>query len=98
MQESVADARMVELTHALAESEEVEADAMEQEMKRKRDRMNEVLQRADQLRLETLKGLVEILNPVQAVHFLIAAAELHLKVHEFGKSKDAAGDATGRPE
>ena len=42
------------------------------------------------------------LKPVQAVHFLIAAAELHLKVHEFGKSKDAAAAAaaaaTGRPE
>ncbi|CAL9096518.1 unnamed protein product [Musa textilis] len=102
VQESVADARMVELTHALAESEEVEADAMEQEMKTKRGRMNEVLQRADQLRLETLKGLVEILKPVQAVHFLIAAAELHLTLHEFGKSKDAAAAAaaaaTGRPE
>ncbi|RWV93111.1 hypothetical protein BHE74_00002546 [Ensete ventricosum] len=99
VQESVADARMVELTHALAESEEVEADAMEQEMKKKRDRMNQVLQRADQLRLETLKGLVEILKPVQAVHFLIAAAELHLKVHEFGKSKDAAAAAaTARPD
>ncbi|GFY87486.1 hypothetical protein Acr_05g0011250 [Actinidia rufa] len=35
------------------------------------------------LRLRTLKSVVEILTPIQAVHYLIAAAELHLRFHEW---------------
>ncbi|WOL16284.1 TGACG-sequence-specific DNA-binding protein TGA-1A-like [Canna indica] len=99
-QETVADAQMVELSHAMAASGDAMGGAdeeMERAMEGKRERMNEVLDRADELRLETLKAVVDILKPAQAVHFLIAAAELHLKVHEFGKSKDAAAaPTTGR--
>ncbi|KAJ3683694.1 hypothetical protein LUZ60_013921 [Juncus effusus] len=57
-------------------------------MVRKREGMRNVLAEADKLRLDTIKGIVESLKPIQAVHFLIAAAELHLAVHEFGKNKD----------
>nr|QEO19209.1 putative DELAY OF GERMINATION 1-like isoform X1 [Cymbidium ensifolium] len=86
-QEKVADDKMVQLSHVITEMGG-EVGMMEEEMKGKRDAMEEVLRNADSLRIETLKALVEILKPIQAVHFLIAAAELHLRVHEFGRKKD----------
>jgi hypothetical protein len=36
--------------------------------------------------------VVALLRPPQAVHFLVAAAELHLSVHDFGRRKDAAAE------
>ncbi|KAL7255255.1 hypothetical protein ACSBR1_009418 [Camellia fascicularis] len=39
--------------------------------------------------LRTLKEVVDILSAIQAVHFLITAAELHLRLHEWGKKSDA---------
>jgi hypothetical protein len=66
----------------------VDAEAMESEMKTKADGMKRVLGMADTLRLDTMKEVVALLSPVQAVHFLIADAELHLAVHHFGRRKD----------
>lgn len=93
VQETVADAEMVELVDAITEAGRTGGDEegrgrMQPEMEKREVRMERVLEQADRLRLDTLKGLVEILRPEQAVHFLTAAAELHLRVHEFGKSKD----------
>ncbi|CAN0891104.1 Protein DOG1-like 3 [Linum grandiflorum] len=45
---------------------------------------------ADDLRLETLRAIVDVLTPIQAVHFLIAVAELHLRLRDWGKRRDAA--------
>ncbi|KAI0497390.1 hypothetical protein KFK09_020614 [Dendrobium nobile] len=90
-QEKVADEQMVKLSHVITEMGGGE-EMMEEEMKAKREAMVDVLRKADFLRIETLKGLVEILRPIQAVHFLIAAAELHLRVHEFGTRKDKDKD------
>lgn len=61
----------------------------------KEEELEEVLQKADDLRLTTLKAVIEILTPIQAVHFLITAAELHLRLHDWGKKKDA-GKYRGR--
>ncbi|XP_020578194.1 protein DOG1-like 3 [Phalaenopsis equestris] len=93
-QEKAADEEMVELCHVMTVMGGG-VEQMEEEMEGKKEAMEEVLKKADFLRIETLKGLVEILRPIQAVHFLIAAAELHLRVHEFGRKKDRdkRGDA-----
>ncbi|XP_050222105.1 protein DOG1-like 3 [Mercurialis annua] len=48
-----------------------------------------ILQEADNLRLTTLKELVSILTPLQAVDFLAADKKLHLCLHEWGKRRDA---------
>jgi hypothetical protein len=37
-----------------------------------------------------LECIVVMLECIQAVHFLITTAELHLAVHQYGKVKDAA--------
>ncbi|KAK9162284.1 hypothetical protein Syun_003186 [Stephania yunnanensis] len=86
VQESVADAEMVELTHLVSEEEE-EEERVESAMKGKREGLAEVVEWADDLRLRTFKSVIELLTPIQAVHFLIAAAELHLKMHEWGRSE-----------
>ncbi|CAO2827358.1 unnamed protein product [Amaranthus hypochondriacus] len=98
-QETVADSSMVQLSHIATElmednSERVETESMkervESTIRRKEDKLKEILGKADDLRLRTLKRLVDILSPIQAVHFLIAAAELHLRVHDWGMKKDHA--------
>lgn len=91
MQEALATAKMLELAGG---GGGVDADAMEREMKTKADGMKRVLEMADALRLETMRGVVALLRPAQAVHFLLAAAEIHLAVHDFGCRKDGhAGNA-----
>ncbi|CAO2208912.1 unnamed protein product [Urochloa humidicola] len=92
-QEALATARMVELAGG-GGGGEMDGEAMEREMETKAEGMKRVLEMADALRLETMRGVVALLRPAQAVHFLLAAAELHLAVHEFGRRKDGrAGNA-----
>lgn len=99
VQESVADTSMVELSHVASElmreqrGQVVEAEEEEKiktNIAEKEEGLLNVLQKADDLRLRTLKEILRILTPIQAAHFLIAAAELHLRIHEWGKKKDAA--------
>ncbi|KAE8787405.1 hypothetical protein D1007_38568 [Hordeum vulgare] len=89
-QESLATTRMVELA---GKGGMDAAEGMEREMDAKAEAMKRVLEMADGLRLETLRGVVGLLRPAQAVHFLVAAAELHLAVHKFGQHKDGAATA-----
>ncbi|XP_047982917.1 protein DELAY OF GERMINATION 1-like [Salvia hispanica] len=83
-QETVADAEMVELSGA----DVVEEERVGLALKGKEEGFEKVLRSADRLRMETLKAVVGILSPMQAVHFLIAAGELHLSLHEWGREKD----------
>ncbi|XP_076935648.1 protein DOG1-like 3 [Bidens hawaiensis] len=94
LQESVADRSMVELSNAVSEMMRSEEDAggeSEEKVRRalelKNEDVEELLHMADELRLETLKALIEVLTPIQAVYFLIAAAELHLRLHDWGKKR-----------
>ncbi|KAK9266215.1 hypothetical protein L1049_012418 [Liquidambar formosana] len=101
-QERVADSSMVELSHIATElirsgqtsqnaagGGGLEDGRVESTLAPKEEGLEEVLARADDLRLRTLKAVIEILTPIQAVHFLIAAAELHQRLHEWGKQRDA---------
>ncbi|XP_006643777.1 protein DOG1-like 3 [Oryza brachyantha] len=92
-QESLATVKMV----ALAGGGGMDVEAMETEMKSKAEGMKRVLEMADGLRLETMREVVALLRPSQAVHFLIAAAELHLAVHEFGRRRDGGGNGPASP-
>ncbi|XP_061346819.1 protein DOG1-like 4 [Gastrolobium bilobum] len=98
-QETVADASMVELSHVASEmirgnetgdneNRELE-DKVESTLVPKEEGLEKILMKGDDLRLRTLHDIVNILTPKQAIHFLIAAAELHLRLHEWGKKKDA---------
>ncbi|KAI3814345.1 hypothetical protein L1987_19098 [Smallanthus sonchifolius] len=93
-QESMADRSMVELSNAVSEMIRNECSGGENDEKvesaldSKEDGMEELLHMADDLRLKTLKAVITILTSIQTVHFLIAAAELHLRLHEWGKKRD----------
>uniref|UniRef100_A0A7C9EWE0 DOG1 domain-containing protein n=1 Tax=Opuntia streptacantha TaxID=393608 RepID=A0A7C9EWE0_OPUST len=97
-QETVADSSMVQLSHVVTElmhdgDSGNGIESVDQQVNSalgsKEDGLEEILGKADDLRLKTLKKVVDILSPIQAIHFLIAAAELHLRVHEWGRKKDA---------
>lgn len=75
---------------AVAENEAAMEEEVESALVAKEKGLEEILQMADDLRLSTLKEILNILCPMQAVHFLIAAAELHPRIHEWGKKKDEA--------
>ncbi|KAJ4893642.1 transcription factor-related [Raphanus sativus] len=51
-------------------------------------RLGEIVHRADDLRLRTITGVVELLSPLQQAEFLIAAAELRTGVSGWGSSHD----------
>ncbi|TKY60464.1 Transcription factor TGA5 [Spatholobus suberectus] len=99
-QETVGDASMVELSHVVSEmiraneagevdeNKEIE-DKVESTLVPKEEGLEKILLKADELRLRTLKAIVNVLAPKQAIHFLIAAVELHLRLHEWGKKMDA---------
>ncbi|XP_019069434.1 protein DELAY OF GERMINATION 1-like [Solanum lycopersicum] len=96
VQESVADTSMVELSHVVSELMREQLVVHEEEEKKigkniskKEESLLDLLKKADDLRLSTIKEILRISTPIQSVHFLIAAAELHLRVHEWGKNKDA---------
>ncbi|RVX21222.1 Protein DOG1-like 3 [Vitis vinifera] len=91
IQETVADSKMVELSEAATEEGgggDDLGERVESALKHKEEGLAEMLLKADDLRLRTLKGVLDILTPMQCVHFLIAAAELHLRLHKWGKNKD----------
>ncbi|KAL7212835.1 hypothetical protein ACSBR2_015513 [Camellia fascicularis] len=50
--------------------------------------MATMLVEADQLRMSTLKELVGIFTPIQAVDFLAVTKKLHLCMHELGTKRD----------
>ncbi|KAI7756223.1 hypothetical protein M8C21_000895 [Ambrosia artemisiifolia] len=97
LQESAADKPMVHLSNVISEMMRMETDdggensdrRVESTLEPKKDKWEKVLNMADSLRMETLKSVIEILTPIQAVYFLIAAAELHLRLHDWGLKMDA---------
>ncbi|KAI4304418.1 hypothetical protein MLD38_039932 [Melastoma candidum] len=50
--------------------------------------MLRIMEVADKLRMDTLKEMIEILTPAQAVEFIAAGKKLHLCVHEWAKRRD----------
>lgn len=52
------------------------------------ERLVTVVRKADDLRLRTLKRMVDLLTPQQAVEFLIAAVELQQGIREWGMNQD----------
>jgi len=83
--------RRVQVTELLrSENTGTDEERVESTLAPRKDGLQEILQMADDLRVRTIKGVIDILTPIQAVHFLIAAAELHLRLHDWGKKGDWA--------
>ncbi|GFQ03875.1 transcription factor tga1 [Phtheirospermum japonicum] len=96
-QEKVAHREIVDLSHDVTEmiraGHSGEDSRVDPALRSFKDEVVRILQMADDLRLRTLKAVIDILTPLQGVHYLIAAAELHLRVHEWGKERDAKRQA-----
>ncbi|CAN1841414.1 Protein DOG1-like 4 [Linum perenne] len=59
-----------------------------EDVERKVRKLVGILRKADDLRLKTVRRVVELLTPQQAVEFLIAAAELQFGVRRWGQDQD----------
>nr|GMC76703.1 transcription factor TGA1-like [Ipomoea batatas] len=54
----------------------------------KMEKLAEILEKADELRMKTITNLVELLTAQQAVEFLIAAAQLMFGIRRWGINHD----------
>ena len=86
LQEEIADQPIAIIAKRLKEAGEVN-DEVGKALEQHDNDMLQILQEADKLRLSTLKDLVQILRPLQTVHFLAASKKLHLCVHKWGKTR-----------
>ncbi|KAL3520008.1 hypothetical protein ACH5RR_018157 [Cinchona calisaya] len=91
LQEKIADQPIAviakETTRVLGQSFETNEQADEALDDHSRS-MVSILEAADKLRINTLKALVSILSPVQALDFLIAGKKLHICIHQWGNKRD----------
>ncbi|XP_076918381.1 protein DOG1-like 3 [Bidens hawaiensis] len=62
------------------------------DLDKKMGRLVKIVEKADELRLRTLKVVVELLTPQQAAEFLIAATELHFGIRRWGRNHDRDRD------
>ncbi|XP_024968424.1 protein DOG1-like 3 isoform X1 [Cynara cardunculus var. scolymus] len=80
------------ITDQLSEWQQDEASALIGgtcvDLDKKIEGLVKIVEKADELRLRTLKAVVELLTPQQAVEFLIAAAQLHFGIHRWGLNHD----------
>ncbi|KAE9585140.1 putative transcription factor TGA like domain-containing protein [Lupinus albus] len=51
-------------------------------------RLVTIIKKADDLRLRTLKSMIDLLSPQQAIQFLIASAELLVGIRGWGLNHD----------
>lgn len=87
MQEEIADDLLALIAKRIGRIGEV-SESMERVMKGHALSLARVLTEADELRLATLRELVEeILTPLQAVELLVNMKKLHLSIHELGETE-----------
>lgn len=89
LQEMIADEPLVLLANTCREVGETGGDeVVDKAMDSHALDMYNVLIEADKLRMNTLKGMLDILTPLQAIEFLVASKKLHLSLHEWSKRRD----------
>ncbi|KAK1392084.1 Transcription factor TGA2 [Heracleum sosnowskyi] len=67
---------------------ELDEERIESAFRKKEEGLERVLRQADELRLRTLKGIVEIVTPSQGVKFLVAAVDFQLGLHDWGRQME----------
>ncbi|CAL2251968.1 unnamed protein product [Prunus armeniaca] len=87
LQENIADQPIAMIAKGLSQLGEMNRE-VEEALDEHGQAMVRILEEADQLRLSTVKELVNILTPLQAVDFLVASKKLHLCVHKWGRNRD----------
>lgn len=64
----------------------------EEDIEEKMHDLGAIVQKADELRMSTLRKVVQFLTPHQTVDFLISAANLHSLVRAWGLNHDGRKD------
>ena len=88
LQEELADKPFVSFRLGCTALDE---DDINRAMARYEESLGRIVQLADGLRLETLRELVRILSPAQAVDYLIATKQLELSLHRWCSRRDCGG-------
>lgn len=89
VQESVAGPTMLELVRRVGRLLDEEIGELESSLEGLKRAMVEILGRADQLRVSSVRKAVAILSPPQTVQFLAEAAEFQLRVRRWGSQSDS---------
>ncbi|KAI3703909.1 hypothetical protein L1987_74105 [Smallanthus sonchifolius] len=89
VQESIADEPLVLLANKCSEPGEWNrGDVVDRAMDSHALDLYKIMLEGDKLRLDILKGVIDILTPLQAVELLVASKKLHLSLHEWSKRRD----------
>ncbi|AEE84075.1 putative protein [Arabidopsis thaliana] len=87
-QDDVADLPIADVVHADV--------AVEDALDKHEEGMAVLLAEADKLRFETLRKIVDVVTPLQAVEFLLAGKRLQLSLHDRGRVRaDVCGGVGG---
>ncbi|KAL8144927.1 protein DELAY OF GERMINATION 1-like [Apium graveolens] len=85
-----------DLSEQLSVWQDVASDMMlfnyGEDMEEKMQNLGAIVQKADELRMSTLRKVVQLLTPHQTVDFLISAANLHSLVRAWGLNHDGRND------
>ncbi|KAI3958981.1 hypothetical protein MKX01_023657 [Papaver californicum] len=89
LQESIADCPLTRLANNSNDSDtESHTGQVDQALDSHSKELASILVDSDNLRMNTLKELIGICTPLQAVEFLIAGKKLHLCMHQWGQDTD----------
>ncbi|MCL7028123.1 hypothetical protein MKW94_026930 [Papaver nudicaule] len=88
LQEDIADYPLTRLANNSDDLGTESNGQVEQALDSHANGLASVLVESDKLRLSTLKELLGIFTPLQAVDYLIASKKLHLRMHQWGQRRD----------
>ncbi|KAF5771792.1 putative transcription factor TGA like domain-containing protein [Helianthus annuus] len=89
LQESIADDPLVLIANDCMEPGEwSKGEVVDKIMDTHAHDLYKIMMEADKLRMDILKGMMDILTPLQAVEFLVASKKLHLSLHEWSQRRD----------
>ncbi|MCL7034579.1 hypothetical protein MKW94_016909 [Papaver nudicaule] len=89
LQENIADCPLTEHANNSGDSDtESQNGQVIQALDSHSKDLASILADSDKLRMDTLKELLGIFTPLQAVEFLIAGKKLHLCMHQWGQERD----------
>ncbi|KAK9074172.1 hypothetical protein SSX86_006769 [Deinandra increscens subsp. villosa] len=87
--EGIADEPLVLLANQCSEPGEwSQGEVVDKAMDTHALNLYKIMVKADKLRMDTLKGMIDILTPLQAVELLVASKKLHLSLHEWSRRRD----------
>ncbi|KAK7302953.1 hypothetical protein RJT34_13850 [Clitoria ternatea] len=89
-QVAMADRKMVELVKLCSRARNGGEVDVEVAMKGVLGGLERVMKASDCVRLKALKGVLDLLSPMQSVHFLAANIAMQLRLRQWGKKRDVS--------